>query len=56
MPAPDRRGVQSLIERLGREQAEANAELAPLVESGNLGALDESLEQLVIAAREAGAR
>jgi CHAD domain-containing protein len=56
MPAPDRRGVQSLIERLRDEQAEANAELAPIVDSGNLGALNESLEQLVIAAREVASR
>jgi CHAD domain-containing protein len=54
MPAPDRRGVESLIEQLRDEQDEANRQLAPLVDSGNLGALTESLEQLVIAAREAG--
>ncbi len=31
MPAPDRRGVASLIEQLRDEQEEANRELAPLV-------------------------
>ena len=56
MPAPDRRGVESLIERLADEQVEANAKLAPLVDSANLGALNESLEQLVIAARDAAGR
>jgi CHAD domain-containing protein len=54
MPAPDRRGVSSLIERLRDEQAEANLELAPLVEPRHLEALRESLEGLVAAARETG--
>jgi CHAD domain-containing protein len=52
MPAPDRKGVSSLIERLREEQAEANLGLAPLVEEQNLVALRESLEELVTAARE----
>jgi CHAD domain-containing protein len=52
MPAPDRPGVSSLIERLRDEQAQANLELAPLVESSNLDALRESLSELVAAARE----
>jgi CHAD domain-containing protein len=56
MPAPDRRGVESLIERLRDEQAEANRELAPLVDGGHLGTLNESLEELVLAAREAAER
>jgi CHAD domain-containing protein len=55
MPAADRRGVSSLIDRLRDEQAEANLELAPLVDTQNLGALSESLHQLVEAARERGA-
>ena len=55
MPAPDRRGVESLIDRLRDEQAEANLELAPLVDTANLKALDESLDELVVAAREQGA-
>jgi CHAD domain-containing protein len=54
MPAPDRRGVSSLIGRLREEQAEANAALAPLVDSENLKALRESLLNLVEAARERG--
>jgi CHAD domain-containing protein len=52
MPAPDRRGVSSLIERLRDEQTEANLELAPLVESQSLDALRESLHELIGAARE----
>jgi CHAD domain-containing protein len=50
MPAPDRRGVVSLIGRLRDEQAEANVELAPLVDDGSLAALRESLSELVAAA------
>jgi CHAD domain-containing protein len=46
MAAPDRRGVDSLIERLLAEQEEANGALAPLVEDGNLRALRESLDDL----------
>ena len=53
MPAPDRRGVGSLIERVRDEQAEANIALAPLVEPQRLAALRESLRELVAAAREA---
>ena len=52
MPAPDRRGVSSLIERLREEQGEANLALAPMVEARNLSALHESLEELVASARE----
>jgi CHAD domain-containing protein len=52
VPAPDQPGVASLIERLRDEQAEANLELAPLVDSQNLDALRESLLELVGAARE----
>jgi CHAD domain-containing protein len=55
MPAPDRRGVSSLIDTLHDEQAEANVELAPLVDHGNLGPLNESLNALVETARERGA-
>jgi CHAD domain-containing protein len=47
MPAPDRRGVASLIEQLRGEQADANRELAPLVEQPHLAALRESLDELV---------
>jgi CHAD domain-containing protein len=52
MPAPDRRGVGSLIERLREEQGEANLSLAPMVEAQNLTALRDSLEELVSSARE----
>jgi CHAD domain-containing protein len=51
MAAPDRRGVDSLIERFRAEQAEANVGLAPLVEEANLRTLSESLDELVSAAR-----
>ena len=34
MPAPDRKGVSSLIDRLRDEQAQANLDLAPLVDQG----------------------
>jgi CHAD domain-containing protein len=50
MPAPDRRGIGSLIEQLRDEQEEANRELAPLVERPHLNSLRESLDQLVLAA------
>jgi CHAD domain-containing protein len=53
MPAPDRRGVESLIARLRDEQAEANLDLAPLVDQANLGALRESLDELVASGRGA---
>ena len=50
MPGPDRRGVDSLIEQLIEEQAEANLQLAPLVEEHNLNALRESMDELVAGA------
>jgi CHAD domain-containing protein len=53
MASPDRRGVGSLIDRLQREQEEANVALAPLVEDGSLRSLRESLDQLVGTARTA---
>lgn len=55
MPAPDRKGVSSLIQQLRDEQTEANLELAPLVGEQSLGALRESLEELVLAARDKAA-
>jgi CHAD domain-containing protein len=55
MSAPDRRGVDSLIESLRAEQEEANTALAPLVEQANLRALRESLDELVREARGAAA-
>ena len=51
MAAPDRRGVDSLVERFRAEQEEANAALAPLVEQGSQRALRESLDELVGEAR-----
>ena len=51
MPAPDRKGVSSLIGRLRDEQGEANVALAPLVEEQSLEALRASLTELVAAAR-----
>lgn len=51
MHVPDRKGVASLIDRLRDEQAQANLELAPLVDTANLGALNESLAELVASAR-----
>jgi CHAD domain-containing protein len=51
MAAPDRRGVDSLIETLSAEQEGANVALAPLVEDANLRALRETLDELVRDAR-----
>jgi CHAD domain-containing protein len=53
MPAPDRRGITSLIDQLRTEQEDANRELAPLVETPHLTALRESLDRLVEGARSA---
>jgi CHAD domain-containing protein len=50
MPAPDRRGIGSLIEHLRGEQEEANRELAPLVERPHLNTLRQSLDDLVASA------
>lgn len=55
MATPDRRGVESLIERLREEQAAANDELARLVRSDRLAALGEQLSELAVSAeRSAG--
>jgi CHAD domain-containing protein len=51
MAAPDRRGVDSLIEQLRTEQEQANAALGPMVEQANLRALRESMDELVREAR-----
>ncbi|MFL5907152.1 MAG: CHAD domain-containing protein, partial [Solirubrobacterales bacterium] len=48
MPAPDRKGIISLVEQLIEEQAEANLQLAPLVEEPNLVSLRESMDELVV--------
>src|SRR3954452_10775079 len=55
MPAPDRRGIASLIAHLRGEQEEANGALAPLVGQQHLTALRESLHELVAGARSAAA-
>jgi CHAD domain-containing protein len=55
MAAPDRRGVDSLIERLRAEQEEANVALAPLVEEANLRALHECLQEVTREARSVAA-
>ena len=47
MAAPDRPGIQTLIEKLEYEQAEANEALAPLVDARKLAALSELLSELV---------
>ena len=51
MHVPDRKGVASLIDRLRDEQAQANLDLAPLVDQPNLNDLRNSLEELVASAR-----
>lgn len=51
MPAPDRPGIGSLIERLREEQRQANVELAPYVDAGRLEALRRRLDELGDAAR-----
>ena len=51
MHVPDRKGVASLIDRLRDEQAQANLDLAPLVDQPNLNDLRSSLEELVASAR-----
>ncbi len=50
MPAPDRRGVASLIQTFREEQSEANDGLAPLVEQQSLAALSASIDRLVAGA------
>jgi CHAD domain-containing protein len=51
MPAPDSRGISSLIGQLRGEQEEANRDLAPMVERARLDSLRESLDELVAGAR-----
>jgi CHAD domain-containing protein len=55
MAAPDRRGVDSLIEQLRTEQEQANVALAPLVQEVNLRSLRESLDELIREARSVAA-
>ena len=47
MHMPDRKGVASLIDTLRDEQAQANLDLAPLVEQSSLADLNRSLDELV---------
>jgi len=54
MPAPDRRGIESLISTLREEQFEANLALAPLVDDGSLGELGAGIEQLIESAKGGG--
>jgi CHAD domain-containing protein len=55
MAAPDRPGVDSLIEQLRAEQEEANGALAPVVEEAHLRPLRDSLQDLVGEARNVAA-
>jgi hypothetical protein len=54
MPAPDRPGVETLIERLRAEQAARNEALVPFVDAGQLAALSELVSELVATAEELG--
>jgi CHAD domain-containing protein len=55
MPAPDRPGIRSLVDRFRGEQERANEELAPFVESARLEAIGEGVRQLAGSARERAA-
>ena len=52
MPAPDRPGIQSLIERYGAEQRQANVELEPFVDPARLRVIHDEVLALAAAARE----
>lgn len=56
MPTPDRRGVQTLVDRFRDEQAQANLDLAPLVDRSRLDSVGESIRELVASARGVEAR
>jgi CHAD domain-containing protein len=53
LPAPDRAGIESLVDRLRDEQRRANEELARFVAPDNLESLNEQLRNLVAEARTA---
>ena len=53
MPAPDRPGVETLVERLRAEQGEANETLAAFIDPGQLATLSGLLGELVAAAEDA---
>lgn len=52
MPAPDRPGIQSLIERYGAEQRQANVDLEPFVDPKRLQVIHDEVLALAAAARE----
>ncbi len=52
MPAPDRPGIGSLIDRFRDEQQQANMDLGPYVDGGRLEELRERLDELAVAARQ----
>lgn len=51
MHETDRKGVASLIEHLRAEQAQANVDLAPLVDAESLAGLNEAITSLLASAR-----
>jgi CHAD domain-containing protein len=53
LPAPDRAGIESLVDRLRDEQRRANEELARYVAPDHLESLNEQLRELVAEARTA---
>lgn len=53
MPAPDRPGIRSLVDRFAAEQRQANVDLVPYVDEARLTELRERLLALADAAREA---
>lgn len=55
LAAPDRPGIESLVEELRDEQASANDTLAPFADPVRLGALRERLHGLVASAEKLGA-
>ena len=56
MPAPDRPGIRSLIDRFAAEQERANAELGPFVDEARLAELRDRLLGLAAAAAGRGRR
>lgn len=53
LPAPDRPGIHSLIDRYAAEQQEANRALEPMVDAEGLQRLKEAVGRLVAEARAA---
>lgn len=52
MPAPDRPGIESLVDTFRAEQQEANEGLVPFVDPGRLEKLNRSLAELAAAVRK----